>query len=507
MRNQIRIGLSALATSVSLAVAPAVAETPTFQMTTDIPPAISTPNEVDTSLGTLKFFDGVPTDGTVTSVYDYVDRARAVDVYIDTIPIVSMEALRAGGVAVGSDAPHKFLMAEDLLTGKPLVLTANTSTLYTWSFLDLERDGPTVIELPQGMLGALNDAYFRYLADLGVAGQDQGKGGKYLVLPPGYDGDVPDGYFVVKSDTNAVWVFMRGYLKDGLEAAVSNVKDNLNAYPLSKADAPPVAEFINVSEMAEYQTIPPNDISFYEMLNDVVQREPIAFIAPETRGRIAEIGIVKGKDFLPDERMKALLTDAVAIGNAYARANTVYPRDPGNRIYGPDSEWVMGFADKNTTFLTNGALNADARLWMHYNAIVVTPAMAVTKPGVGSDYGIAGMAKGATVLDGAKTYKLTIPKGPPAKDFWAVTLYDTQTRSIIQTDQKFPTLGSQTDGVKKNDDGSYDIYFAPKAPDGMESNWLQTIPGKSWFIILRMYGPQQAWIDKTWRPGEIELVE
>ena len=164
---------------------------------------------------------------------------------------------------------------------------------------------------------------------------------------------------------------------------------------------------------------------------------------------MAEIGIVKGEDFAPDERLQAILADAVAIGNAYARANTVFPRDPSNRIYGPDSEWVMAFADKNTTFLTNGALNADARLWMHYNAIVVTPAMAVTKPGIGSDYGIAGMAKGAEVLDGSKTYKLTLPEDPPAKDFWAITLYDTQTRSIIQTDQKFPTLGSQTDGIRR----------------------------------------------------------
>jgi hypothetical protein len=205
--------------------------------------------------------------------------------------------------------------------------------------------------------------------------------------------------------------------------------------------------------------------------------------------------------------MKAILTDAVAIGNAYARANTVVPKDSDQRIYGPDSEWVMAFADKDTTFLIDGARRYDSRLWMHYNAVVVTPAMAVTVPGKGSDYGIAGMAKGGEVLDGAKTYKLTIPKDPPAKDFWAVTLYDTQTRSIIQTDQQFPTLGSQTDGVKTNDDGSYDIYFAPEAPEGQEGNWLQTIPRKSWFIILRMYGPEQAWIDKSWKPSEIELVE
>ncbi|MGB3365788.1 MAG: DUF1254 domain-containing protein [Thermodesulfobacteriota bacterium] len=480
---------------------------PKYKMTTEIPESITTPDKVETSIGTMEFFDGIPTQDTVNNVYDYMDRARAVQVYIETLPIVSMQSLRTGGDAVGSKNANQFLIAQDMLDSKPLVLTANTSTLYTWSFLDLEKDGPTVIELPPGMLGALNDMYFRYIADLGIAGQDKGKGGKYLVLPPGYQGDVPDGYFIAKPRTNGVWVFMRGYVKDGIDAAVENVKKNLNAYPLSQSDNPPMAEFINVSDLAGYNTIPPNDYSFYEMLNDVVQTEPIEFIDPETRGLIASIGIVKGQDFNPDERMKKILIDAVAIGNTYARANTVFPRDPGNRIYGPDSEWIMAFADKNTTFIKDGALNNDARLWMHYNAIVVTPAMAVTKPGKGSDYGIAGLAEGQKALDGSKTYKLNLPANVPVKDFWAVTIYDTQSRSQLQTDQQFPTVGSQTDGLKQNADGSFDIYFSPNAPQGQEGNWLQTIPGKSWFIILRMYGPLEPWLNQTWRPGEIELVE
>ena len=498
---------TATASLPALAQTDTVTQQPAMKMTTPIPAAITTPDSVQTSIGTLKFFDGIPDRASVDAVYDYMDRARAVQAYVLGLPLVSMQSLKTGGEAIGSTTPGRFLIASTMLDSRPLVLTANTTTLYTWSFLDLVRDGPTVIELPKGMLGALDDMAFRYLADLGVAGQDKGQGGKYLVLPPDYEGDVPDGYFVVKSPTSGVWVFMRGFVKDGIEAAVSNIESTLNAYPLAQADAPPKAEFINFGGRAGYHSIPPNDFSFFERLDAVVQAEPAGFIPPRTRGAFAAIGIEKGKPFMPDERMRGLLIDAVAIGNAYARANTVFPRDPRQRIYDEHSEWVMAYAGKDTSFGAQSATNDDASLWFYYNAVVVTPAMAVTRPGIGSDYGIVGMAKGAQVLDGAKTYRLSIPANPPAKDFWAVTVYDTQTRSQLQTDQPFPTLGSQTKGIEAGPDGSVDLYFSPKPPQGKEGNWLQTIPGKSWFAILRMYGPEQAWIDKTWRPSEIELVE
>ncbi len=386
------------------------------------------------------------------------------------------------------------------------LLTGNTSTMYAVGFLDLEKDGPTVIDLPPRMLGILDDMAFHYMTDLGVAGPDKGKGGKFLVLPPGYKGDVPDGYFVVPSKTNGVWVFMRGYLDKGLKAASENIRNNLKVYPLAKASNPDKMEFINVSGKA-MDTVLPNDYSFFEKLHALIQTEPADYLGPEAKGMMAAIGIEKGKPFNPDARMKKILVDAAAIGNAAARAISYFPRDPGNLIYGENSAWVMAYANKDTTFTTNGAYRLDPRVLFHFGYICVSPAMAVTVAGKGSDYGLAMLDSNKQVLDGSKTYKLHLPPNPPVKDFWAVTMYDTQTRSQLQTDQQFPTLGSQDKGIKKNADGSYDIYFAPEAPKGQESNWLQTIPGKSWWIGLRMYGPEQAWIDKTWRPGEIELVE
>ena len=135
-------------------------------------------------------------------------------------------------------------------------------------------------------------------------------------------------------------------------------------------------------------------------------------------------------------------------------------------MYGPDSEWVMAFPDRNAFFLKDGARRYDARLWMHYNAVVVTPAMAGIKPGVGSDYGIAGMDSKHQPLDGAKTYKLHLPPNIPVKDNWSVTIYDTQTRSMMQTDQPSAGISSLDEGIKKNADGSVDIYFSPKAEEG-----------------------------------------
>jgi hypothetical protein len=395
----------------------------------------------------------------------------------------------------------------------PLFLTANTSTLYTLVALDLHRDGPTVIEAPPGMLGAINDAAFDYLGDIGPTGPDKGKGGKFLVLPPDYEGDVPDGYFVVKAKGYRHWVFLRASIANGVDQAAKLVKDNLQVYPLSEKDNPPAMEYTSGSGKA-FNTIHANDFNFYEELDAVIQYEPYGFIDSERRGLFASIGIEKGQEFKPDARMKKILTDAAAIANASARSIVWYPRVDGTlkgvQFYpDTDSSWIMAYTGKNVFF--NGedgqTMNSDARVMFHYPYTGISPAMAVSVPGVGSDYGIAFVDSKKKPFDGARTYKLHIPADVPAKDFWAVTHYDSQTRSMLQTSQKFPSVGSQTEGIRKNDDGSYDIYFAPKAPEGYENNWLETLPGKSWFTILRIYGPLEPWIEKTWRPGEIELVK
>jgi hypothetical protein len=468
--------------------------------------SISIPDKVDTTIGPLEFFDGAPIGTTVTTVYDNLDRTRGLGAYLDNVGAVSIYSVLAGLAEQGADKPNRIAIFEQLLDSQTLVVTPNTSTLYAWSGTDLAKDGPTVIEMPPGMLGFLDDAWQRLVGDVGFTGPDKGKGGKYLVLPPGYKGKVPDGYFLLKPPTNKNFLFLRGLVKDGLKLAVENITSKLRVYPLKDAAKPAPTQFINMSGKA-FNTVFPNDLNYYERLDNIIQAEPVDAIGPELRGRIAAIGIVKGQSFKPDERMKRLLTEAATLGNATARAITYHPRMKEAFFY-PDtkSAWTMAYVDKNTTFESNGTMNLDARVLFYFNAGGVTPAMALKAAGPGSDYAMAYVDAKDQPFDGSKTYKLHLPSNVPAADFWAVTMYDTQTRSLLQTSQKFPTLGSQTKEIKKNADGSYDIYFAPTAPQAQEGNWLQTVPRKSWFAIFRLYGPTKPWFDKTWRPGEIELA-
>jgi hypothetical protein len=474
--------------------------------------SISTPNIVETSIGTLRFIDGAPHPETARKVYDHLDTMRGVDAFLKGLPGASLHAMVKGINALGAVQAHQVIIADKLLDARSFWLTANTTTMYVMPTLDLERDGPTVVEVPPGMLGMFDNAWFRHLGDIGPFGQDKFKGGKYLVLPPHYQGKIPQGYFIIESDSYEVLIIMRAFTKNGLAAAAGNIKKNLRVYPLALKDNQPAMEFISTTNKT-VSTIHANNFEFYNEVNEVIQKEPLSLLSPELRGLYAAIGIEKGKLFNPDPRMKKLLIDAVAIANATARANVWYPRVNGTmkgiEIYpGQNSSWNMGWVDKNVFF--NGqdkhTMNSDARSYFHYFATGITPAMAVSIPGKGSDYAIAFTDAARLPFDGSKYYKLHIPANVPAKDFWSITLYDTQTRSLLQNNQTYPALDSLNKSLTKNSDGSYELYFGPKPPPGKESNWIETIDGKSWFSALRIYGPTKAWIDKSWRPGEIELV-
>jgi hypothetical protein len=487
-----------------------------------IPEKIMTPDKVSTRLGELEFFDGMPTPDTVQKVYDNLDLIRGTEAFLNGIPATSIEGLRLGFADIGADAYNKAIIFDQLLDSAPLFLTGNTDTVYCSVFFDLEKNGPTVVEVPPKCgPGTVNDAFFRFVTDMGIPGPDRGQGGKYLILPPhdmvdltppvgGMEAEVNgETYFVSRSTSYVNWLILRGFLVDGkTDAAVNSFKTGLKVYPLSQKDNPPPMEFISGSKRS-FNTIHANTFPFYEELHTVLEREPVSMLDPELRGLFAAIGIEKGKPFAPDERMTQILTEAVAIGNATARAIVFRPRLEGVYDY-PNSAWGTTFVGGSYEWLKDegrGGRNLDARTLFFYQATVNTPAMVLKMVGKGSQYTYATTDASGNYLDGSKTYKLTIPANVPAADFWSVVVYDPQTRSELQTGQEFPSKNNKRDSLTENADGSVDLYFSSAAPAGHESNWIQTVPGKGWYAVLRLYGPLDAWFDKTWRPGEFEPIE
>jgi hypothetical protein len=493
----------------------AMAQNATPGYNTKIPESIMTPNKVTTRVGDIEFFDGIPTPATAEALYNHLDYIRGVETFLSGMPAANLEAFRRGQATLGAKDYNQVLIFDQLMDSNSLFLTGNTDTVYVSAFFDLKKHGPMVIEIPPGTgPGTVNDAFFRFVIDTGPPGPDRGEGGKYVILPPDQihlQGDVPKGYFVAKSTSWVNWFIARGFLKDGKPDFSSKLfREGLKIYPLSEAENPPKMEFINGSTKA-FNTVHSSDYSFYEELHAVIDREPIEMLEPQLRGIFASIGIQKGKPFAPDARMKKILTRAAEVANATARSMLWYERDKSNFLY-EGSYWKRGFPGGSFEFLKDdgeGGRNLDARSMYFYFATVNTPAITWKLIGKGSQYAWGYLDANGDYLDGSKNYKLNLPKDPPAKQFISIVLYDPQTRSQLQTSQPFPSYNSEKhkDTVAVNEDGSIDLYFGPEAPEGKEANWIQTVPNKGWFSLLRLYSPTEAWFDKTWRPGEIELVE
>ena len=471
----------------------------------DVPDSVLTPDVVRTDrMGTLRFFDGMPDAATVQKCYDNLDFSRGVETFLTGIPACSQYAFVRGMKQAGMKT-YSMGIHEGLFDARSLWLTPNTTVMYCIAEINV-KDGPTIMEVPPGVLGPVDDGFFRWVTDVGFTGPDKGIGGKYLFLPPGFDGKVPDGYFVARPKTYRNYVLMRAFVIDGdLKKTAAHVKKHWRLYPLSEADAPREPHFVNLTGV-RYNTIHANDFEFYQELDEVVQYEPADAFNPELVGLWASVGIKKDEPFAPDARMKKLLVEAAAVGNATARALSFRPRDRACYFY-DDRQWYTAFVGGSHEFMNNGELVRDYRTFMHYVATGITPAMADSQVGKGSAYAYTAHDSEGRYLDGGKTYRVTLPGPVPAKDFWSFVVYSGQHRSLLETDQKSAGVDNKSGRVKVNPDGSYTIWFSPKPPTGMEDNWVQTVPGKSWNVLLRLYGPLESWFDKTWKPGDFELVD
>ena len=458
---------------------------------------------VKTRFGNFEFKNGYPAQTSSDALLDQLKFNRAIEVYLAQMPAVAIIESRRGVRDFGAKRSNQVVIWEQLMDAETLVLTANTETVYGMGFLDLNGDGPTVVEAPPKMLGAAMDTLQRWLVDIGPPGPDKGKGGKYLFLPPGYKGEVPEGYFVVKSPTYSVNYFLRGFKVDGKPDQAVALMKQIKVYPLAKSADQPKMEFLNGSGKP-IDTIHSDNFSFFEGLAQLVNEEPADVFTPLERFYMQAVGIEKGKPFNPDPKDKALLSEAARAAAAMARANSFASRDADTYYY-KDHKWQY-VGDMPFTFVKDGVLQVDRRAYVYYMALGNSPAMMAKNVGIGSYYLWTYKDSLGNFLDGAKNYKLHIPAKVPAKDFWSVLVYDSLSRSELKNGEKFPSVSQYTD-PKVNADGSVDVYFGPEMPNGQEKNWIKTVSGKGWFPIFRFYGPLEPLFEKTWKLNDIEEVK
>jgi hypothetical protein len=514
---------------------------------TPVPSDVKTASRVESKIGALDFTDGYPTGETAAKLRDHLDYLHGVEAFTNSIQGVSTYAIRQGFIEAGV-MDGDVLIFSELLNSRSLFLTGNADTVYFMAFFNLS-DGPLVMETPTDSLGIVDDMWFGWVTDFGLPGPDRGQGGAYLLLPPGYEGPVPEGgHYVRHSRTNHVILLGRAFIDqnpDNDPAPTANrIKEQLKVYPyapggvgssigsyltghgpLGQAAAPKSPRFVEGTGLA-MNTVPPSDFGHYEMLDALVQLEPAEAMDTELAGQYAAIGIVKGEKFAPDARLRAILDEAVAVGNAASRmvGMGAHPTD-GFRHYDGDTAWwcmlwpggydftdppPMITADGIEPFPNTGARQLHARTSFFYTATGITPAMCMRLTNVGSQYLIANVDTEGAPFDGAQTYRVRLPKDIPAARFWSFTVYDNQTRSMLQTPQVYPRAGSQSypsPAAEAESDGTTVVHFSPTKPDGVAAgNWIQTAPDRGWFVILRLYSPLKSFVDKTWRPGEIEAV-
>ena len=492
MRHVHKQQLTAVALAVALMGASAHAQT--------------TPDSVQTRIGPLSFERGFPTEETKRKVFDEIDYQRAVQAYLWAYPAVSFESIRVAAKAAGMDL-NEMVIADKYADAKGLWLTANDTTVYAMANVDLGKDGPIVVEVPPGaIVGLIDDFWQRSITDLGLPGPDADKGGKSLLLPPGYTGEVPQtGYHVLKGTMNNYNVMVRGIVvNNDLAGTVERVK-KMRIYPLKEAGNPKPAKFVSMTGMA-INTLPPAGLEYWSRLSAFINNNPVQERDKFIMAMLKPLGIEKGKPFQPDSRQRGILEDAARMGDAMGRVMLFdgHERFSGATAFGGTHwNWVLLV---NPTQNTDSYGQLDERLHYTYGAIYTSPGIGVMKAGPGSQYVQTFKDKDGNRMDGGKAYRLHVPPNVPAAAFWSLTIYDTATRSMMQNASN-DAAHSSYDPLKKNADGSIDLYFAPKAPAGLESNWIETVPGKGFYPMFRLYSPTAPLFDGTWKMPDVELTK
>jgi hypothetical protein len=456
---------------------------------------------MDTRIGKLTFESGYPSQETVEKLYDEMDFQRASQAYLWGIPAVGLHEWRKAHSDVFKAKNGEMLSYLDF-EEKLGILTPNYTTPYIITMIDIEESGPLVVELPPGLMaGMIMDVWQRVLADLGVVGPDQGKGGKYLILPPGHEMVEPDGYYVVQSPSRTVLAGVRLLAADK-EKAIRELIPGIKTYTWSPNGTGEVMPVRHAGD-EKWSQMPPHGMAYWESLNEVVQNEPVMERDRLILAQLRFLGIEQGKPFEPDARQREILEEGAIVGEAMAKANTSDKRvEPP---FWPGTNWKHALVVSVDQRMP-GFDQLDERAAWFYEAVVVSKGMLTETPGVGQRYIAAYKDAGGEWLTGGSTYRLHVPPNPPAKQFWSVTAYAEGTRQMVVTEQGRPDISSRKEDIVVNEDGSVDVYFGPEAPEGKEANWVQTNPGEGWFAYFRFYGPTEPFFDKSWALPDFEKM-
>jgi hypothetical protein len=436
---------------------------------------------------------------------------RAVEAVIWGMPAVNFDLMYQAMVRDAKAGPgsNKIVYWSKLFDWKNQTLTPNPDAIYFMPFINTKEAGPMVLEVPPAdggsITGSVDDCWQNALEDVGPAGLDKGKGGKFLILPPDYKEKAPDGYLVLQSVTYQSYALLRSILKSGSDADVASAVaygKHIKLYPLSQAANPPATTFIDAIDVVFDSTIP-YDARYFESLNRIVQTEPWLARDKVMIDVLGTIGIEKGKPFNPDAKTRSILDDGAREAQAWLAnkyENNYFPPP-----FYEDAHWTIPFSPEVAEGMSTFFGNPDAYPVDSRGVGYSIGFFSAKHSGAGQFYLMTIRDKTGQSFDGSRTYRLHVPPNAPVKQFWSATVYDRATHALVRN-MKWASRSSQTPDLEKNADGSVDVYFGPKAPAGKEANWVPTSPSGKFEVLFRLYGPEKALFEKTWKLPDIEAM-
>jgi hypothetical protein len=432
---------------------------------------------------------------------------RAIEAVIWGMPAVNLDLMLQAMINSAKGKPNQIVYWSRLPDWKNQTLTPNPDVIYLMPFFNTKDAGPMVLEIPPADDGVINgtvmDAWQVPLEDVGPAGVDKGKGGKYLILPPNHSAPIPDGYIALPSPNSQSYALLRSILNSGGDADVAKAvayAKRIKVYSLSEAANPPATTFVDAIDVVYDSTIP-YDLRFFQSLDRVVQMEPWLARDKLMIDMLKSIGIEKGKPFNPDAQTEAILTSAAR--EAHALLELKY--EGMFRPYFDISHWALPAMSDYLKASSDGFSDPTAYPF-DSRGLAFTFAFFTPKHlGQGQSYLMTLKDRDGQNFDGSKNYRLTVPAHAPVNQYWSATIYDRATHGLIR-DMPRSGRSSQSPNLQTNADGSVDLYFGPKAPTGKNSNWVPTNPSGQFEVLFRFYGPEKPLFDKTWKLPDIERI-